>query len=297
MKKILGAYNNGNYTVVIFEDGTKIRANKEDKLVARFPESIDMKISDKCDRGCPMCHECSTPDGGLAPFLLDHPLFRNLHPYTELALGGGNVFEHPDLFPFLTKMRDQRIICNVTVHLDHFMENALTITALVKSGLLHGVGVSISHPVTKYELMMLQSIPNVVVHVIAGLVDFDTLESLSNENIKLLILGYKDYGRGINYLSTHPEVDENIQKLEDVLPLIKDRFTSISFDNLALEQLHMREHMTKKEWDESYMGDDGQFTMYIDMVRDEYAKSSTSPRRRIENNNIEVLFEDIKDGF
>ena len=297
MTKILGAYNNGNYTVVIFEDGTKIRVNREDKLVARFPESIDMKISDKCDKGCPMCHECSTPDGGLAPFLLDHPLFRNLHPYTELALGGGNIFEHPDLIPFLTKMRDQHVICNITVHLDHFMDNILTIKSLAAGGLVHGVGISISRPVTNYELLMIESVPNAVVHIIAGIVDFDTLDSLSNENIKLLILGYKDYGRGTKYLSVHPEVDENIQKLEDALPLLRDKFFSISFDNLALEQLHMKKHMTKEEWDESYMGDDGQFTMYIDMVKLEYAKSSTSMRRPLTHNNIEVLFEDIKDGF
>ena len=297
MNKILGAYKNGNYNVILLEDGTKIRANSEDKLIARFPESIDMKISDRCDKGCAMCHECSTPNGGLAPFLLDMRLFDSLHPYTELALGGGNVFEHPDLIPFLTKMRDKHIICNITVHLDHFMDNILTIKSLVAGGLVHGVGISISRPVTNKELLMIKSVPNAVVHVIAGIVDFDTLDSLSNENIKLLILGYKDYGRGTKYFSTHPEIDENIQKLEDALPLLKEKFTLISFDNLALEQLHMKKHMTKEEWDESYMGDDGQFTMYIDMVNLEYAKSSVSLRRPIKHNNIEVLFEEVRDGF
>ena len=117
MKKILGTYENGNYTVMLLSDGTKIRFNNKATMKVDFPESIDMKISNLCNMGCPMCHEQSVPDGELAN--LSHPLLDSLHPYTELALGGGNVLEHPDLFPFLSKMKDQKVICNMTLHLVH----------------------------------------------------------------------------------------------------------------------------------------------------------------------------------
>ena len=53
--KLLKHYKNGNYFVSIFEDGTKIRQTNEDEFIPMFPENIDMKISDRCDRGCEMC--------------------------------------------------------------------------------------------------------------------------------------------------------------------------------------------------------------------------------------------------
>lgn len=48
MKKLLSKYRNGNYNVMIFEDGTKIRYNDLDCLIPEFPESMDMKISNFC---------------------------------------------------------------------------------------------------------------------------------------------------------------------------------------------------------------------------------------------------------
>ena len=119
MRKIIAQYKNGNYNVMLYNDGTKIRFNNEDYMEAEFPESIDCKISNRCDMGCPMCHERSVPNGALAN--LNHPIFDSLHAGTELALGGGNVLEHTGLENFLARMRDQGIICNMTIHLDHFI--------------------------------------------------------------------------------------------------------------------------------------------------------------------------------
>ena len=40
--KLLGYYKNGNYTVSIFDDGTKIRANKLDFFEPDTVESMDI---------------------------------------------------------------------------------------------------------------------------------------------------------------------------------------------------------------------------------------------------------------
>ncbi|MCK9470133.1 MAG: polymorphic toxin-type HINT domain-containing protein [Bacilli bacterium] len=53
--KLLGKYKNGNYTVTLFSDGTKIRENDLDHFRADFPESMDLKITNKCDMGCIFC--------------------------------------------------------------------------------------------------------------------------------------------------------------------------------------------------------------------------------------------------
>ena len=47
-KNILASYKNGNYHVLLYEDGTKIRYNNLETLIPDFPESFDMKISNYC---------------------------------------------------------------------------------------------------------------------------------------------------------------------------------------------------------------------------------------------------------
>ena len=46
--RLLGEYQNGNYTVKIYNDGTKIRETNDDVFVASFPECIDLKITNNC---------------------------------------------------------------------------------------------------------------------------------------------------------------------------------------------------------------------------------------------------------
>lgn len=53
---LLGKYPNGNYTVHIYDDGTKIRENDLDFFAPEYPESMDIKITNSCDRMCPFCH-------------------------------------------------------------------------------------------------------------------------------------------------------------------------------------------------------------------------------------------------
>lgn len=59
MSKILERYKNGNYEVTIEEDGTKIRETSEEQFIPEFAENMDVKICNRCDMGCVMCHEGS----------------------------------------------------------------------------------------------------------------------------------------------------------------------------------------------------------------------------------------------
>ena len=292
MKRI-GSYKNGNYVVHMFDDGTKIRANSLDFFSAAFPESMDMKICNRCDMGCPMCHERSVPDGALAN--LNHPILDSIHPYTELALGGGNPLEHPDLEAFLLRMKKQKVICNLTVHVNHFMREYQRLKKYSEEGLLHGVGVSVNAYCDEKTINTIANFPNAVVHVIAGLVPDYVMRSMYDKGIKLLILGYKNYGRGETFYQKYPhQVEQHIQSLESSLDELSKHFTLISFDNLAIAQLHVRDHVSKEKWDACYMGDDGEYTMYIDLVKEEYAASSVSPRYPLTQNTIENVFSAVK---
>ena len=121
MKRI-AHYKNGNYFVDLYEDGTKVRYNDLDNLTPEFVESMDCKITNRCPMGCPMCHEKSTPDGDHGDIM--HAEFVNkLRKGTEMAIGGGAVTSHPDLVPFLKKLKEIGVLPSITVHQKEFIKN------------------------------------------------------------------------------------------------------------------------------------------------------------------------------
>ena len=52
---VIGGYKNGNYDVVIFQDGTKIRASDDENFIPTRIESLDCKITNQCNMGCAFC--------------------------------------------------------------------------------------------------------------------------------------------------------------------------------------------------------------------------------------------------
>lgn len=290
--KLLGTYQNGNYTVSIFDDGTKIRETEEDEFVASFPESFDCKICNRCDMGCPQCHEKSTCDGKLGN--LNRTFIKTLRPYTEIALGGGNILEQPDLNHFLKELKELKVIPSATVNQVHFEKYKNYLKALTDNKLLYGLGISLNNPTEEF-ISKVKEFPNAVIHVIAGLFTEADYNKLKNRGLKILILGYKHFGRGDDYYEKHSvEIENNISWLKNNLETIVSDFEVVSFDNLALEQLNVRSIMSPEEWETFYMGNDGSHTMYIDMVEGTFAKTSTSTQRYPIMDTIEEMFEIIK---
>lgn len=292
-KKELHTYKNGNYQVTLFDDGTKIRETEESEFKSLFPESIDCKITNKCNAKCSFCHENSVPDGLHAN--LKHPFFKTLTTGTELAIGGGNIFEHPDIEQFLIERKEQGIICNITVNQLHFEENAHIIYKWQKEKLVYGVGISYNGFAEDLNDLYFKTFnpENVVVHAIAGIHDLDLIK---NEEIKVLILGYKEIRRGKDYFDRHNNtIKPKIQSLSEKLPIYLKSFKVLSFDNLAIKQLNVKDIIDPEVWERHYLGDDGQHTMYIDLVNEEFASSSTSAIRYNINEykTIETVFNQI----
>lgn len=284
--KVLGRYVNGNYKVTLLSDGTKIRSNNLDSLIPEKPEAMDIKITNMCDMGCAFCHEDSKKDGAHGD-IMNLPFLDTLLPYTELAIGGGNPLAHPDLVPFLEKCKEKKLICNMTVNQMHFIRNQELIRYLVDNELIYGLGVSLVQA-NKEFISLIQSYPNAVIHTINGVHTLQEYQALYDKNLKVLILGYKQFRRGVTFYS--PEVEADKKVIYDNLPEIVKHFKVTSFDNLALKQLDVKRLLTKKEWEDFFMGDDGQFTMYVDAVKKEFATSSISTTRY-------PLMDDIKDMF
>lgn len=290
-------YHNGNYDVYIdLDTGTKIRKNELDNLTPSHPESMDIKITNRCKHGCVMCHENSTKDG-LHGDILNAKFIETLLPYTELAIGGGNPLEHPDLELFLRKCKMLKLIPSMTVHQDDFMNNLEFLRMLRDEELIWGIGVSVSY-VTDELIEALHEFPNAVCHIIAGIATETVINKLANNNLKVLILGYKVFRRGeALYERDSTNIDFLIQYMYDVLPDMVNNgwFNTVSFDNLAIEQLKPSRLLTKEQYDEFYMGDDGSHTMYVDLVNNEFAVSSTATERFPVMDNIKDMFDKVRE--
>ncbi len=280
---------NGNVLVILREDGTKIRVTPNDEMPnPETPESIDLKITNRCDMMCPMCHEMSAPDGVHAD--LTNPLLDSIPPMTELAIGGGNPIAHPSLYTFLKRMKDRGVICNITLHWRHFNEHFEYVNKLFLDGLIHGVGVSVNEHVPCEVIDRIQHIPTAVVHMIVGIADEPVLRQFMDRDMNVLFLGFKLFGRGNTYDIAHNNFVSNRTWLSENIRDIFEHFHAVAFDNLAIDQVGLHATLTDMEWQSFYMGSDGVYTMYVDLVKNEFAKSSVSPRKPIESNDIRDLF-------
>lgn len=274
--ELLGRYKNGNYYTFIYSDGTRVRETEENEFKPAWAENMDVKITNKCNMGCNFCHEGSACDGKHGD-IMNEKFIETLHPYQEVALGGGNVLEHPDLIPFLHKLRDLKVITNITLNQVHFDKNIDLVDMMIREKLIYGLGVSLVDPTDEF-IEKIQKYPNAVIHVINGILKPSDVEKLADKDLKLLILGFKHLRRGNEYYNDdHENVVVKQMWLKDYLGEMVNHFNVVSFDNLAIEQLDVKRLLSDDEWNEFYQGDDGTSTYYIDMVERKFARSSTAP--------------------
>lgn len=312
-QKVLGRYINGNHSVVIFEDGTKVKStghweqnikngakvwvdDDQDHFTYDFPENFDIKITDYCDPVagrpdggiCAYCHENSSPTGNHGNLRAMEPVFRSLHPGTEIAIGGGNALAHPDLLWVLDLCKKQGAVSNITINQRHLQKYHDLITLLIQEGLVHGIGVSLTDSSNMEDLKIIKEMGNnVVIHVIAGI--FSEKDLAFVKGSKILVLGYKDLRRGHSLLEKQSDgIRKNIQWLIDYLPKLRKQCRCISFDCLGLEQIDPKTvlNISDKEFNTLFQGSDTDVldkegnitccTMYIDVPNMKVARMSTA---------------------
>jgi len=254
-------YENGGCKVVIKEDGSKTRFEDGPPIL---PESIDIKITDHCDAGCKFCHEMSTKKGKHGDKEFIYKIIEQMIPGTEAAIGGGDPLSHPYINDIINKCNMCGVIPNLTVNQSHLSK--------IPSDLnIKGLGISIINSENiAHDLNKLNSrYKHIVFHLINKIhSNTDILNICKCVNSpKILILGFKDFGFGKTYIcKNEPFKFDDFSDHDDI---------NIAFDNLGVSQIYP---LLPKLMPEKYMGNDGQYTMYIDAVKQEYAVSSTSPR-------------------
>lgn len=289
MTTIKAQYQNGNYVVQLWEDGTKLRLiDTPQSLSPIWPESLDIKITNRCDGSCPYCHEESERQGECFKVENAWNLLKDLPAGVELAFGGGNPLcckeELLWLFPKLS------CVTNLTVHAQHLSQlGKLKPTAL---GISYEE--SFHNDIEQFSQEYGEQI-QVVVHLIAGVHTIEDLQKCLKSFNRVLILGYKQVGRGIAFYK--PAIKNNLSNWQKhIRPYLYCPSKVVSFDNLAVQQLNINSLFTKEVWERIYMGDDGLFSMYLDLVKMEFAESSTAKMRyKIENGlSIQEMFQRIR---
>lgn len=290
---LIGEYDNGNTHVKIYSDGTKVRSYSGNKPISEFPESIDVNVSYRCDNGCEFCYQNCTPNGLVADYEAFDDWLDSIHPFTELAINCNDPYD-VQFERFLEKCRQRRIIANITINQNHFLNARKTVLNWIDSRLVYGVGVSVQN-VNKTILDAIKPISNAVVHTIVGVTSPMDYYKLFDQELNVLILGYKTIGRGNKYITVH---DQTVESNKDWLYRNVDRFATrfkiVSFDNLACQQLNVKRFI--KNWDQFYMGDDGTHTMYVDLVKKKYYVSSTESKTNGKQmtNDIVEMFNSVK---
>ena len=292
MSKILAKYRNGNYSVMLFDNGTKIRSNQLDNLTPEFAESIDIEISNKCDGGCKYCYMNCTEHGEHAD--LHNPVFDTLHKGTEIALNG-NDLSHPDLEDFLIRMKEKGVICNLTINQKHLSKNMDKLKDWQDRKLIWGIGISLTDSTDKELPTNFHKLKNTVLHIIDGIFTKQDMENLKDKKFTLLVLGYKIVGRGVTYYNEHKqEIEENIAYLRENLYQNKSWFNGIGFDTLATQHLNLREQVGEQNWALYHMGEEGEYTFFYNSVNKKFAVSSLEPEQFDELRSVDEMFQFVR---
>lgn len=279
---MIDSYINWNYTVKIYSDWTKIREFEElPKPI--YPESMDLKITNYCDAWCKFCHEKSTLEW--KHWDLKKVLSYLILPrWVEIAIGWWNPLSHPESIEFVKELRNKWLVPNMTINAFHILKQKELVKEAQKY--CYAIWISYSSILNKKNVDYIDK-ENVVIHLIAWVHKLSDIQKCIDMWFKkVLVLGYKIFGRWVDYYNI------NVAKwiIDWELNLAKYLWKlTVSFDNLAIKQLNVRKYFWDN-WNEFYMWDDWKFTMYVDAVNDEYSVCSFSKKRHKTHWEIKDMF-------
>lgn len=289
-------YDRGDHWLLFDKaNGTKLRVPKVDGTAIPFstvPELVDIKITDQCGMGCKFCYQGSTPAGKHAvmrPYEVGQAI-KDLG-VLEVAIGGGEPFEHPDVWYIIDAIR-QHAVVNVTTR-------RLDLVPFYKLDKLGGVGFSTeSAAVLEAALRKIGVLDDsehgrtyenpwsrkLVVHVVLGAMTrsalVDILRVAERAGMGVLLLAFKRDGRGASFDPF--EHGDWVDHLRRTFHDKHGRWTGprLGVDTPIVERWG-DEIASKLEVDPRLMSPgEGRFSMYIDFVRMEAAAASYGDAKR-----------------
>lgn len=192
--------------------GNKFRASADDYSKAATPELVDVKITDFCGFGCEFCYQGSTKSGVHAPLSRIEEIFDELAAMGtfEIAIGGGEPAHHPQFAEILKAGTERGLSVNFTAFGLDWTRNEAILEAIKESSGM-GIGISVHdqkdiRKVTRAkEALHEAGVRNadIIAQTVVGATPAKTIHALIEDcgeaQIPLLLLGYKETGRGHDF--------------------------------------------------------------------------------------------------
>ena len=285
----------------------QVRVCFDEKEEPEIPENIEVKITNKCKNNCPFCYTNSTPDGEHADI---EPIIEYFYPSFGIrglpyaVFGGGNPIEHPEIFElineFVDKFDDKRV--GMTLKDTDLVETNIKLDGIIARLFSIGISYSDKEALRKALENVFTINPKIYVgiHVINGIHNEENIKEIEEviENVKvkndiishcaIIVLGFKQKGRA---------KDWKFKNTISLDRLFKSSIYNIGFDTLGYEQLKVKDYIFERndsEWDAwrewidlAYLGQDGEYSMYLDAVEWKIHPSSNHDESFVAENIVE----------
>lgn len=297
---------NGNYYILLdYQDNKRVALRLSEtpdmELIPEHPELVDIKLTDVCHIGCPWCYQDSTSDGLHGDINTIKTVIQSLNPnITEVAFGGGDVLQHPNIVEILKFSREHGLhSSNITMNWQSIMRYPDKVKEVMP--FLDAIGCSITgkgqvkQVVVKLKEINCFTPSRICFHVIPDLYSkemiikiLDEVKSYSQAS-DVLFLGYKTNGRGNNVTPTH------IDNMKEIFTYMVDNKIALQCDTKFVKDYFeiVKEVSSKLTYDIK----EGEYSMNIDCVEEFYSQSSYNLefKGEITNNfNIVEAFKKVR---
>lgn len=279
--------------IVAYEpnSGTKIRWSREAYDKAVTPELVDVKITDFCGYGCSFCYQGSTKAGQHAPLERIEAIFDQLAAMRvfEVAIGGGEPAHHPQFAEIIEAANARGLTFNFTAFGLDWTKNERAMKAL-KDGSGSGIGISVH---SKRDIVKIQRAREALrehkiwgvtpmAQTVVGATPMTTianmLEACIESSTPLLLLGFKETGRGADYgkaRASDAAVRKLLVKAKEACEQTREDYNpfTLSVDTAFLDRYgHLLDEL--KVPHSLRTSPEGKFSMYVDAVENTCGPSS-----------------------
>lgn len=308
---VLSNVDNGDVIVVNFNND-----NVNDTKLS-IPYLVDLNITDQCTNGCEFCYRSCNANGNYVKSTDISNIMDFLHysGVTEFVIGGGDITLHPEMRFLFSTFKKYKTSC--TLHYKSFInivENGL-IVKYMKS--FKAIAISLSDADEETIIKINNIIENLKeysyqkkfsLQFIAELTTFERLKFIFSKckNNPINILGYKDFGKGVDYKENNKLTIIDEKYIDEIL-----NYSSISCDTIlnssiscdAIFANRYKDILLKKDASEIHLAkQDGLCTCFYDAVGGFIQPSSYSNEKfKLNINNYLVrnswINRDKKDKF
>lgn len=263
----------GHWTIFYRSTGTKVRISFVDREAPRseFPELIDIKLTDYCNKGCTYCYQGSTTKGKHSNLNYISSLARQCQAMKvfEVALGGGEPTGHPSFLRILKLFRYYGTVPSFSTRSLEWLKEKDYAERISKACGSWALSVNVATEIDDAMNAIKDiDVKKPAIHIVLGAFPWSQTEELlrtcAAHELRVVLLGFKQTGRGIGF-KTHD--NSKWIELVDSLKLHTSIDTSLAATYAdELEAADVPEWLLERK--------EGCHSMYIDAVAQTMGPSS-----------------------